>query len=533
MNRRDALKHAAATAVVAAALARGTAQAAGSSTTNSAACPPYHKKHNPLKQEYVKRHKRLPGLPDRNSLPPEELPGFDYLASRISPEAGGFGGGSLMIDGEPYGVPHFRALAATPVLGFEQGRRGRVSIDLQMSGNSVDSMGHELVDCTLALDSGYYALLAGHAPSAVSAGIRLEAFEALRDHRDDLLKPEELNHVLFLRAVRDGKMTAERWSGMLAHYKGNLRAVVDQAVWMLMLGHHHMFCWAVGAPEMPREQFAQMLADYRSGKTKPRPHREAGKVIEGKVVFDSTTPTRNDPPKGVDLSCPPWHSWATPDRQVYPQRASWFPKMAGPIAVYRGKGTNEVAWDEIGDFEHLMAKIEKAKQGTMNVAGQPYWVDFYASLTSSPRIGAAMSRMQDATVKVAGSNPKTYRRYENDLTSVVLALDSGYHAFVPTETAAAVKAGVRVQAIQALRDHDDKALTADEREHVTFIRAIRDGSMNDDLWDRMKQRIGSERGVLDYTQMVCTRHLLHMWSWCAGVPDMARADFDRLLGSLK
>jgi len=317
-------------------------------------------------------------------------------------------------------------------------------------------------------------------------------------------------------------MTAEIWEGMTRIHKGNKRAVVDQAIWMLQLGQHHMFCHAIGNPEHTREQMTRLIAEFRDGTRKARPGTQINMTSKTNLV---------SPTKAADLQCPHWNSWAYAEKQVYPQRASWFP-MPGQASVFREKNTLNIAWNETGDYEYLMRKVDDAKKGAEMVAGQPYWVDHYTALASSPRINAVLARLEDTIYGRAGK-PGTYSVAQNHLISMVLPLDAGYYALLPTETGKALKAGVRLEAIQALRDHSDKSLTDAEKLDIQFIRAVRDEAVTDDLWDRVEKKMGSKRAVMEFVYAIATRHVSHMIAWAYGVPDMAHPDFDKMLADYK
>jgi hypothetical protein len=173
-----------------------------------------------------------------------------------------------VIDGKPYGVPHFEAMNVSPPLGAAVSRLGREIMQLQGKPGTFTGADHEMIDMVLALDSGYYALLAGHTPAAIGFGIRIEAIEALRDGREERLNENERQQVEFIRAVRDGSMTDEIWFKMKERL-GTQRGVVEFVYFVLLLQLHHKFCWAIGAPEMPREAFDKMLAEFKDGTRKP------------------------------------------------------------------------------------------------------------------------------------------------------------------------------------------------------------------------------------------------------------------------
>ena len=59
----------------------------------------------------------------------------------------------------------------------------------------------------------------------------------------------------------------------------------------------------------------------------------------------------------------------------------------------------------------------------------------------------------------------------------------------------AVQSGMRPEAIQALRSHDDDALLPKERELAEFVRAVLTGSVDDERWARMQDRLGTRRTI--------------------------------------
>ena len=59
----------------------------------------------------------------------------------------------------------------------------------------------------------------------------------------------------------------------------------------------------------------------------------------------------------------------------------------------------------------------------------------------------------------------------------------------------ALKAGVRPEAIHALRRGDDAALLPRERELAGFVRAVLAGGVDDRGWARMQHRLGARRAI--------------------------------------
>ena len=60
---------------------------------------------------------------------------------------------------------------------------------------------------------------------------------------------------------------------------------------------------------------------------------------------------------------------------------------------------------------------------------------------------------------------------------------------------------MRLEAIKALRYHEEEQLNEDEQLLVAFVRAVASGTMTDRLWDRMTERLGT-RGTVEYSCFV-------------------------------
>ena len=204
---------------------------------------------------------RLPKLQPRDSYPPEERDDWDFMNARINI---GFGPTAEMVDGLPYGVPHFTALTLSPPLAAALSRLGRAQMLRQGKPGTFSQSDHELIDLVLCFDSDYWCFMAGHTPGAVAGGVRIEAIEALRDRREDLLTDDERQVVEFIRAVRDRTMTDESYFAM-AERLGSERGAMELVYFVCSLVFHHLFCWSMGVPEMERPALDQMLQEFRNG----------------------------------------------------------------------------------------------------------------------------------------------------------------------------------------------------------------------------------------------------------------------------
>jgi hypothetical protein len=97
----------------------------------------------------------------------------------------------------------------------------------------------------------------------------------------------------------------------------------------------------------------------------------------------------------------------------------------------------------------------------------------------------------------------------------------------------AIQAGVRPDALEALRDGREQDLTEDERQLVEFTRAVRDGKVTQAIWLRMVERLGSERGAIECAFVILLVLFNHLLASAMGVPDMASEELDALFAGFR
>lgn len=108
-------------------------------------------------------------------------------------------------------------------------------------------------------------MMAQNASSAVSAGIRIEAIEALWRDDMDALTPQELQYVTYARQVLTGTVTDDSWAREV-ELVGSERGVVELTIMYLYLALLMRAGQAFGLqPDIDNEQLAEMLAGLRAG----------------------------------------------------------------------------------------------------------------------------------------------------------------------------------------------------------------------------------------------------------------------------
>ena len=89
----------------------------------------------------------------------------------------------------------------------------------------------------------------------------------------------------------------------------------------------------------------------------------------------------------------------------------------------------------------------------------------------------------------------------------------------------AVESGLRPEAIQALRSRDDAALLPKERELAEFVRAVLAGSVDDQRWARMQDRLGARRTLETVAYTLLNFFFCRLES-ALGLKDATEAELD-------
>jgi hypothetical protein len=196
---------------------------------------------------------------------------------------------------------------------------------------------------------------------------------------------------------------------------------------------------------------------------------------------------------------------------------------------------DEIPADERAAYEYHVRRTDAFKDGDVIVDGKSYGVAHFEALLVSPPVAAAISGRDGlgrAARKYEGK-PGHFSAADHELVDLVLAFDSGYLGLVAGHTPWAIEAGVRIECIEALAENMDSELTTEERQVVEFIRAVRDGLVTDEMWWGIRERFGTDRGVVDYVALILTLFFHHRFCWALGVPEMRREDFRTMLEEYK
>lgn len=163
--------------------------------------------------------------------------------------------------------------------------------------------------------------------------------------------------------------------------------------------------------------------------------------------------------------------------------------------------------------------------------GAPDVGDYWGGLLNSPRMAAIAAEM-GRFVRTAGQRSDSYAHWEREFVDQVLSADWKTNVVMALHVPDAVSAGVRLEAIEALRYGHEEDLNDDERLLARYIRAVVSGSVDDELFETMKQRLGA-RGVVDYTAFIMWLSWIMRMMQFLRTSDPPEAEIDGLIAGLK
>jgi len=160
-----------------------------------------------------------------------------------------------------------------------------------------------------------------------------------------------------------------------------------------------------------------------------------------------------------------------------------------------------------------------------------------SAVTLSPLIRVALSMLGTACIKgqAAGRFSPQAHWWGDLVVAHDLSQGGGERWHMMAQNASsAVSAGIRLEAIEALWGDDLDALTADERQYVSFARQVIAGSVDDESWAREVELVGSERGVMELTILYLYLAMLVRAGQVFGLePDLDAGQLRELLDGLR
>lgn len=155
---------------------------------------------------------------------------------------------------------------------------------------------------------------------------------------------------------------------------------------------------------------------------------------------------------------------------------------------------------------------------------------YFGALLNGPRMAATIARL--GRFMREGQVRGTYSDADREWVDMVISIEFDYRAIMALHLPDAIACGVRREAIEALWEGREEALTADERFLADFIRGVVHGRMTDAQFDAMVTRSGTETTIEYLAFIAFLMMTFRMWM-ALGVPDASTAEIDAILRSYR
>jgi hypothetical protein len=194
------------------------------------------------------------------------------------------------------------------------------------------------------------------------------------------------------------------------------------------------------------------------------------------------------------------------------------------------------AFEDPEDLEGYDAVIKRRMAIGMGDAadpdlGAPDMGEYFGALLNSPRMCAIAARMGNF-VRTAGERPDSYKHWERELVDQVLSADWKTNVVQGLHIPDGVAAGVRLEAIEAIRYGHEEDLNDDERLLVGYIRQVISGTVDDATFAAMHERMG-DRGVVDYTAFILWLQWIIRMMQMLDVQNPSDAEIDAIITGLR
>lgn len=185
----------------------------------------------------------------------------------------------------------------------------------------------------------------------------------------------------------------------------------------------------------------------------------------------------------------------------------------------------DIPEDELDQYDLVIARQQRLWENAPRNSDA-----YFGALLNSPTIGAALATL--GRVMREGQVRGTYSDADRELVDMVLSVDFEYRAILALHIPDAIAVGVRLEAIEALWQGHEEELDPEERFRVDYIRAVAAGTVDDERFTQLADRMGL-RGAVEYSAFIAFL-IMTMRLWQAlGVPDPSPAEIDEMLSSYR
>jgi hypothetical protein len=159
----------------------------------------------------------------------------------------------------------------------------------------------------------------------------------------------------------------------------------------------------------------------------------------------------------------------------------------------------EIAEDELQYYDGV---VERAKMGVAGLSTPG--LDYFKQLMASPPMAFHLAHVGKFG-RLAGDRGDSLTHADREWIDEVLSVDMKTNILLPIHLPEGIASGVRIEAVEAIREGREEDLTDEERQLTDFIRQMVSGTVTAEAWEAMEQRFG-ERGVIEYSILICYIH---------------------------
>jgi len=184
------------------------------------------------------------------------------------------------------------------------------------------------------------------------------------------------------------------------------------------------------------------------------------------------------------------------------------------------------------ELEFFDATLDRQRAMKIDEMGLDHDPGVYPeALLNSPPWAAALTRI-GTLIRTSSERGDTYSHFEQEWADQVISYHLEYYGFLAMHTLDAVAYGIRIEAIDALREGRDDALTEEERLLADYVRGVVDGTVNDATYAAMEKRL-SPRGLVEYTVLIAFLLLSIRVQQAFTIPGPSETWMNKLLQDLR
>jgi alkylhydroperoxidase family enzyme len=186
-----------------------------------------------------------------------------------------------------------------------------------------------------------------------------------------------------------------------------------------------------------------------------------------------------------------------------------------------------IAEEEREEYERCHARAVNARADRPAEGFPPY----FGALLNSPPLAAGLMDM-GRTVRQRGLHEGTYTHAQRELVDQVLSADWDTNVVQLTHVPDGLAVGVRLEAIDALREGREEDLDDEERLLADHIRRVASGTVTDESYAPVEAHMG-RRAALEYTIFIGFLMMTIRLNQALGVPDPPREEIDAMLDEFR